>query len=82
MSSHAKPSVHTFLVKGSRKERERQTFSNPQHKREIKSESNKTDRQSVRDEGREERERQRNSKSGAEGEAENDTMPLTSPSYL
>jgi len=29
-----------------------------------------------------EKERQRNGKSGTEGEAENDAMPLTSPSWL
>lgn len=56
---------HTFLVKRVSKGKRETDILNPQHKREIESESNKTDRQLCRDEGREERERQRNSKSGA-----------------
>lgn len=80
MSSYAKPSFHTSIIKGSRKERDTDILKPTES---TKERSGARVRQTDRDEDRErERQRNRGRESGIRGEAENDTVPLTSSCCL
>lgn len=73
---------HIHHKRVSEGERYRHFKTHREHKREIRS-KRKTDRQTDRDEDRErERQRNRGRESGIRGEAENDTVPLTTSCCL